>query len=410
MTILHVDANSAYLSWTAVALLEKGYPTDIRTIPSAIAGDPDNRHGIILAKSIPAKKYQIKTGESLFSARQKCPNLQVFPPDYDLFLMCSDAMYQMLCAYTPLVQRYSVDECFMEVQEKEPVVLAYEIKESIKKKLGFTVNVGIGKNKLCAKMAGELKKPDLVHTLWPEEIPQKLWPLPVEDLFMVGRATAKKLEKLRIQTIGQLANAEVAHLRALLKSHGQLVWEYANGIDHSRVTPNAEIEQKGVGNSTTLPANVSDLEELKKVLLALSERVGMRLRKLKKRASLVAVHLKTASFVTYRHQVQLQTYINSTTEIYEIAVKLTQECWKREAIRQVGVSVSKLCEEGEVQMNFLEDVASEKQEALDRTIDQIRCRYGETSIIRGTFANTKKEPLLGGVNDGNYIMMGGYQQ
>lgn len=410
MTIMHVDANSAYLSWTAVALLEKGYPVDLRTIPSVIAGDPDNRHGIILAKSIPAKNYQIKTGESLFSARRKCPNLQVFSPDYDLFLLCSDAMYQILCGYTPIVQRYSVDECFIEVQTDKPVALAHELKDVIKKKLGFTVNVGVGNNKLCAKMAGELKKPDMVHTLWPQEIPEKLWPLPVEELFMVGRVTAKKLEKLRIQTIGQLANAEVTHLRALLKSHGQLVWEYANGIDRSKVIPNAEIEQKGVGNSTTLAADIVDSTELNKVLLALSERVGLRLRRLKKRASLIAVHLKTTSFVTYRHQVQLETYISSTTEIYRIAVKLMQECWKKEPIRQVGISVSKLCEDGEVQMNFLDDVASEKQEVLDRTIDQIRDRYGETSIIRGTFANTKKEPILGGVNDGKYIMMGGYQQ
>lgn len=410
MTIMHIDANAAYLSWTAAALLEKGYPVDIREIPAVIAGDPQNRQGIILAKSIPAKKHHIQTGESLLEAKQKCPGLLVFPPDYDLFLLCSDAMYRMIRAYTPIVQRYSVDECFMELKTEKPEAIAYELKGAIKKRLGFTVNIGIGENKLCAKMAGELKKPDMVHTLWPEEIPAKLWPLPVSELFMVGRATAKKLAKLRIQTIGDLAKAEVCHLRALLKSHGQLIWEYAHGIDRGMVTPNAEIEQKGVGNSATLPSDVKAPAELRKVLLALSERVGLRLRRLKKRASLIAVYLKTDSFVSYRHQIQMQTYINATSEIYRMAVRLAEECWKGEPIRQAGISLSALCEEGEVQMNFLEKAASEKQEALERTIDQIRSRYGQTSIIRGVFAGGEAKPFLGGVNDGNYIMMGGYRQ
>lgn len=410
MTIMHIDANVAYLSWTAAALLEKGCPVDIRTIPSAIAGDPQNRQGIILAKSMPAKKYRVQTGESIFSAKRKCPDLRLFAPDYDLFLLCSDAMYELLCAYTPVIQRYSVDECFLELETKQPEIIAYEMKEAIKKRLGFTVNVGIGTNKLCAKMAGELKKPDRVHTLWPEEIPQKLWPLPVEELFMVGKATAAKLAKLRIETIGQLAKAKACHLRALLKSHGQQIWEYANGIDHSVVTPNARIEQKGVENSVTLPADVTETEELKKVLLALSERVGLRLRKLKKRAFLVSIHLKTASFVICRRQVRLRVSVNSTSEIYRIAVKLMGECWQRQPVRQAGLSVSALCAEGQVQMSFLDNTASEKQETLERTVDEIRRRYGQTSIIRGVFANTEAKPILGGVNNGNYIVMGGYRQ
>lgn len=409
MTIMHIDANSAYLSWTAVALLEQGYPTDIRDIPAAIAGDPDNRHGIILAKSIPAKKYKIKTGESLFSARQKCPMLEVYPPNYDLFMLCSDAMYNLICDYTPVVQRYSVDECFMDVSTQDPITLAYEIKDRVKTELGFTVNIGIGENKLCAKMAGELKKPDMVHTLYHDEVPKKLWPLPIEELFMVGRATAKKLHNININTIGDLANTEVVHLRTLLKSHGQLVWEYANGIDTSTVIPNSEIEQKGIGNSITLPEDVSSVDEINKVVLALSERVGLRLRSLNKRASLVAVYIKTRSFVGNRHQVQLQSYFNSTSELYHIARNLVMECWKGEPLRQIGISVSGLISGDEIQLNFLENVASEEQEALEKTIDLIRTRYGERSIIRGTFANTDKEPLLGGVNDGNYIMMGGYR-
>lgn len=182
MLVFHVDANSAYLSWTAAALLEKGYPVDLRAIPSAIAGDPNNRHGIILTKSIPAKRFGVKTGESIFEAKQKCPELFVWPPDYDLFLMCSDAMYSILSEYTPVIQRYSVDECFMDMTcsgisgRKAAVKLANKIRERIKKELGFTVNIGISENKLLAKMAGELKKPDMTHTIWRDEIPESFGP------------------------------------------------------------------------------------------------------------------------------------------------------------------------------------------------------------------------------------------
>ncbi|MFQ7739611.1 MAG: DNA polymerase IV, partial [Emergencia timonensis] len=203
---MHVDANSAYLSWTAVDLLEKGYPLDIRTVPAAIAGNPEDRHGIILAKSIPAKKYKIGTGESLYESKQRCPELLLFPPNYDLYLSCSNAMYSILQEYSPVIQRYSVDECFVDFDHCEkrfgrPEEAAFEIKERIKRELGFTVNVGVGNNKLLAKMAGELKKPDLVHTILSQkELEEKLWPLDVRELFMVGRASAKKLNKININT------------------------------------------------------------------------------------------------------------------------------------------------------------------------------------------------------------------
>ncbi|MBR2620270.1 MAG: DNA polymerase IV [Firmicutes bacterium] len=414
MLIFHVDANSAYLSWTAAALLEDGYDLDLRTIPSAIAGDPNNRHGIILTKSIPAKKYGITTGESLMEARKKCPGLIVHPPDYDLYLDCSEAMYSILYEYTPQIQRYSVDENFCDMSRcpeavKDPVGVANEIRGRIKHELGFTVNIGIGNNKLCAKMAGELKKPDMVHTLWPEEIEDKLWPLPVRELFMVGRATEKKLKKFGINTIGDLAKAQPEFLKGFLHSHGILVHQYANGIDNTEVTVNDEVMQKGLGNGLTYAYDLQTAEEIAKELLALCERVGARLRRKKCAAGIVTVHLRNSDLRGYSHQLKLPGHIGTTDEIFETAKALASEMWRGEPIRAMSVSVSEFCREDEVQLSMFDKTGREKNERLDHTIDNIRKIFGERSIFRGTFANSDISPIQGGVNDGNYLMMGGFK-
>lgn len=415
MLVFHVDANSAYLSWTAVALLEQGYGKDIRGIPSAIAGDPENRHGIILTKSIPAGKYGIKTGESLYEARRKCPELEVYPPDYDLYLLCSEAMFEILSEYTPVIQRYSVDECFCDMTSvkrarNNPVEVAAEIKERIKRELGFTVNVGIGKNKLCAKMAGELKKPDMVHTLWPEEIPGKLWPLPVRELFMVGRASEKKLSGIGIESIGDLARADRMVLKTLLHSHGLLIHDYANGIDDSEVTVNDNIVQKGIGNGLTYSYDLETGEDIYRELLALCERVSSRLRRLGRYAGCVSVYLRSSNLHGYSHQVKLYGRINTTSEIFDTARRLVNEMWKKEPVRAMSVSLSDLSDKDCVQTSLFDIRDREKEEILDRTVDKIREQFGTKSIFRATFANSSVEPVQGGVNDGNYIMMGGYKQ
>ena len=344
MLVFHVDANSAYLSWTAAALLERGYRKDIREIPSAIAGDPENRHGIILTKSIQAKRYGIKTGESLLEARQKCPELEVYPPDYDLYLLCSEAMYKVLLEYTPVIQRYSVDECFCDMTRsrwvrENPIDAAVEIKERIKRELGFTVNIGIGRNKVCAKMAGELKKPDMVHTLWPEEIPGKLWPLPVRELFMVGRASEKKLRNIGIYTIGDLAKANRILLKSLLKSHGLLIHDYANVIDDSEVTINEDIIQRGIGNGLTYAYDLETAEDIYRELLSLCERVSGRLRRLGRYAGRISVYLRSSTLHGYSHQVKLYGKINTTSEIFKTARCLVEEMWRKEPVRAMSISV-----------------------------------------------------------------------
>ena len=415
MLVFHVDANSAYLSWTAAALLERGYRKDIREIPSAIAGDPENRHGIILTKSIPAKRYGIKTGESLLEARQKCPELEVYPPDYDLYLICSEAMYKVLLEYTPVIQRYSVDECFCDMTRsgtlrENPVRLAVEIKERIKRELGFTVNIGIGRNKVCAKMAGELKKPDMVHTLWPEEIPGKLWPLPVRELFMVGHASEKKLRNIGIYTIGDLAKANRILLKSLLKSHGLLIHDYANGIDDSEVTINEDIIQKGIGNGLTYAYDLETAEDIYRELLALCERVSGRLRRLGRYAGRISVYLRSSTLHGYSHQVKLYGKINTASEIFKTARCLVEEMWRKEPVRAMSISVSDLSGGDSLQLSMFDGGNREKAEALDRAVDTIRDMYGTRSIFRGTFAIGSVDPVQGGVNDGNYIMMGGYKQ
>lgn len=414
-TIFHIDANSAYLSWTAVHMLEKGYPVDIRDIPAVVAGDPLSRHGIILAKSIPAKKYGIGTGASLMEARQKCPDLAVFPPDYDLYMRCSEAMYQLLLEYSPLVERYSIDECFLDYTASQgrfgdPMEVAHAIRERIKRELGFTVNIGVSCNKLLAKMGSELKKPDMVHAMWPEDMSSKMWSLPVEELFMVGRATAQKLQRININTIGDLANTDPNHMKALLKSHGTLVWAFANGIDNAEVTLNNNIVQKGVGNSTTIAYDVTCREEACMILLALTERVAMRLRKLGKMARLVSVSVKTDGFVRYSHQLQLHHSINITSEIYNYVCLLFDQCWKGEPIRHLGVSVSDFTTSDMRQISIFDRQDSDRMQNLDKAVDRIREKFGTRSIVRASFVNGPVNAVQGGTNDSDFIMMGGYQQ
>jgi DNA polymerase-4 len=295
--IFHIDVNSAYLSWEAVYRLQHGASVDLRKIPSVVGGDPKTRHGIVLAKSIPAKKYRIKTGETLYEATNKCPNLTIVAPNYALYMKCSDAMINILKEYSPHIQRFSVDECFLNFTNLQhlhgnPVSAAHRIKEQIKKKLGFTVSIGVSSNKLLAKMGSDLKKPDAVTTLFPEEIKEKMWPLPIEDLYMVGRDTASKLYKMGIYTIGDLAKADLNLIKYKLKSHGEMIWRYANGIETSDVRMENYITRRGLGNSTTVSFDVEDRPTAHLILLSLTEMTAMRLRDSENLCSIVSVKAK----------------------------------------------------------------------------------------------------------------------
>ncbi|MCO1604025.1 DNA polymerase Y family protein [Desulfosporosinus nitroreducens] len=408
--IFHIDVNSAYLSWEAVHRIQHGHTLDLRTVPSVVGGNPETRHGIVLTKSIPAKKYNIQTGETIYTAKAKCPELIIVPPNYGLYMQCSRAFGDILREYSPLVEQYSIDEYFIDFTNMgriyaDPVEAAYIIKERIKEELGFTVNIGISTNKILAKMASELKKPDKVHTIFPHEIADKMWCLPIEELFMVGRATAKKLRSRAINTIGDLAQADLKMFKLFLKSHGVLVWNYANGNDISPVRENRRTMIKGIGNSTTISFDVEDKTTAHLVLLSLTETVASRLRQAEYCACLVSVSIKTNEFYSCSHQRKLASAKDCTNAIHEIACELFDELWKGEPIRHLGVRVSELCRNYFMQLSLFER-DYEKQRAVDRTVDSIRERFGPDAVFRSSFLNSGVRFRSGGtIDDEEYPMM-----
>lgn len=408
--IMHIDVNSAFLSWQAVYNLQSGEQTDLREIPSAVGGSQADRHGIILAKSTPAKKYGVQTGEVIWQAKQKCPELVIVPPNYQLYMKCSNTLYELLKGYSPILQRFSIDELFLDYTGLEPhfgdpVKAAYRIKDHIKSELGFTVNIGISTNKLLAKVAGDLKKPDMVHTLWPEEIPAKMWPLPVGDLFMVGRKTMKKLADMNITTIGELANTDRKLLQMKLKSHGNLIWCYANGFDESPVHSGYFLQMKGIGNSTTIRFDVTDYKTAYKVLLSLTESVAFRLRAAKSCCRVVSVEIRTSELYSYSHQRRLLNATNITSEIYRNVVVLFSEAWKGERIRHLGVRVTDLCSDEFMQGSIFDETNADKKQALDSAIDVIREKYGNSAVMRAVFADYEFSPMTGGSGAEDYPVM-----
>jgi DNA polymerase-4 len=409
--VFHIDANSAFLSWEAVWRLQHGATLDIRTVPSIVGGDPESRHGIVLAKSIPAKKFNIQTGEVLWQAKQKCPNLVIVPPNYGLYMMCHNAMMEVLADFSPTVQVYSIDEAFieytgMEMIHGEPIEAAYKLKNRIRDELGFTVNVGVSSNKLLAKMAGELSKPDKVHTCWPEEIAAKLWPLPVNELFMVGRATAPKLYRLNIMTIGDLAYADDKILAYHLKSYGQMIKQFAWGIEGTDVSQNFRPAMKGMGNSMTIPFDCDNLPEAKLVILSLTEMVCMRLRQTGLCARLVSISIRNSDMAGRGHQHKMAAATDSTMAIYEEACRLFGEIWKgpKEKLRHIGVRVSELSLADYIQMSIFQSY-SEKTKRLDDTLDKIRLRYGSGSVQRAAFVQSGIYPVSGGMPDEDMPLM-----
>lgn len=413
-SIMHIDANSAYLSWTALDMLERGHDIDYRTVPAAVAGDPASRHGIILAASLSAKRqFGIRTAMTLFEAKRRCPHLVVLKPNYDLYVRQSRAMYEILYDFSPLIERYSIDECYLDYTASrelfgDPVKAAHTLRKRIHNELGFTVNVGVSVNKLLAKMGSELEKPNKVHTLYPSEMAEKMWPLDVQELFCCGRATSAKLRRVGITTIGDIARSELATIQALLKpAQGRLIHNYANGIDESPVTTGEAEIQKGVGNSTTLARDAASKQEAHEVLLALSERVGARLRKLGRSARLVGVVIRLSDLTWCQQQSMLDLPISTTTQIYEESKKLFAALWKGEPVRQLGIRLSELCTDTNLQMSLFENEKLEKQRAIDSTVDSIRSAYGNEAIRRGTLTNVDLPSALADTNDdGGYLMLG----
>ena len=386
--IFHIDVNNAFLSWTAVDMLKSGSKLDIRTIPAVIGGDESKRHGVVLAKSNIAKQFGIKTGEPIYFARKKCPNLQVFESNHKMYREYSNRLYELFKEYTNIIERFSIDECFLDMtnfigKNENYLSIAKEISTRIKKELGFTVNIGIANNKLLAKMASDFEKPDKIHTLWKDEIKTKMWPLKVSELLMVGRKSLPKLEKMGIKTIGDLANYNKEIIYKLFGKFGKTIWEYANGIDNSPVNY-IEEKPKGIGNSITVPQDLTNINEINKILLKLTEQVTYRLRKENMIANVVNVQIKDSNFRVYSHQRKLDTATSSTKIIYEQAKKLMEELYlKGTRVRLIGVRVDDLLDEKDKQISLFDNKQNEKQEKLDETLDKLKEKYGINFIKRG---------------------------
>jgi DNA polymerase-4 len=410
--IFHIDVNSAFLSWTAVEKLKNGFDVDIREIPSIIGGDEASRHGIVLAKSVSAKKYGVVTGEPVASALRKCANLVMEPPNHQMYREYSRQLMDYFKTYTPDIEQLSVDECFLDYTPiahlyGEPADFANRLKNEVKEKFGYTVNIGISEVKILAKMASDFQKPDRVHTLWKSEIQKKMWPLPVSELYMVGKSSLPKLRNLGIRTIGDLAGMSPEILEAHFKSFGKLIWENANGIG-SDVVESEETAAKGVGNSTTLREDVTDADNAKKVLLSLAESVSGRLRKHEFLAGNVAVEIKYANFTKCSHQAPFLTPTNATSKIYELSCLLFDELWDGSPVRLLGIRCSKLQDVGEpVQMSLFDMEFPEKEngktamskvpnreklEKLDKAMDSIKKRFGDGAIMRGSSLIRDKKP------------------
>ena len=402
--IFHIDVNSAFLSWEAVYRVRHlGGKLDLRTIPSAVGGDMSKRHGIILAKSIPAKKYNIQTGEPVVDALRKCPGLVLVPPNYGLYEKSSNAFMAILRKYTDVVEQYSIDEAFMDMSGTEslfgpPVVVANTIKDEIYHTLGFTVNVGVSSNRLLAKMASDFKKPNLVHTLFPDEIEKKMWPLPVRDLFFVGRASERKLQSMGIRTIGDLARMDVNVLKSMLKKHGEVIWNFANGRDVSVVEPEPP-DNKGYGNSTTIAFDVTDAPTAKMVLLSLAETVGRRLRRDGVKIEVASVSIRFNDLSYASHQRVLGAPTNITKEIYGAACRLFDEMWDGTPIRHLGVHTGRVSkDETGRQLSLFDDTDYEKPEKMDRAVDSIRSKYGADAIQRASFLQQERiDHMSGGI-------------
>ena len=373
--------------------MKEGLP-DLREIPSVVGGDPKQRTGIVVAKSIPAKKYGIQTGEPMAMALRKCPNLVVVPSDFRLYTENSLAFKAICRDYAPVVESFSIDEVFLDMTGTsliypDPIATAHQIKDKIHEELGFTVNVGISTNKLLAKMSSDFEKPDKVHTLFPAEIPKKMWPLPIRDLLFLGKASEKKLQDFGIHTIGELAREKESTIQALLgEKTGRQLYQYARGIDNSPVLAQAE-ESKGFSVEKTFNDDIVSVEQVLPILLEQCDIVATRMRRKGKKCSCISVTFRTLDFKNRSHQTSLSSATDVTDEIYENARRLFLEFWKGQPLRLIGVALTGLTDESFEQMSLFEDTKKKEQrQKLDATLDAIRMKFGNDKITRASIMNS----------------------
>lgn len=387
---MHIDVNNAFLSWSAIDLLNKGSKYDIRNSYAVIGGDEKARRGIVLAKSNSAKKMGIVTAETLYSAKKKCPALRIYPPNFEFYHLMSNRLFEILHKYTSDIEVASIDECYMDygkikrLQGNE-IEFAYKVQKEIFDTLGFTVNIGIANNKLCAKMASDFSKPFKVHTLYQNEIKEKMHPLPVGDLFGVGKKTAAVLKEMGINTIGELANCDLLELQKRFKNQALHLINIANGIDNSEVI-SYKTDPKCISTSSTLPIDAKRVNEILPLLREQAEKIGLELRKENKYAYVIAAICKNKDFQNSSKQTKLANPTNISKEIFEISSKLMEQIWDKNGVRLVGIRVSSLVSNYYYQVSFFDNKEiskKEKDETLEKTIDKLKEKYGINKINKG---------------------------
>lgn len=384
--IFHVDVNNAFLSWTAVYLLNNGYKIDIRKIPSIIGGDEKQRHGIVLAKSPVAKRFGIKTAETIYQAKKKCPNLKNYPPNYRFYYEQSAKLMNYLAQYTPVLEQFSIDECFLDMTGTKYLYddylkLAKKIKDEVKDKFGFTVNIGIGNNKLCAKMASDFEKPDKVHTLLKTEIENKLWPLDVGELFMCGKKTKEILNKLGINTIKDLAHTDYKKLERHLKNQAKYLIESAWGIDNSKVNEK-NAKNQSISTSETFPYDLVEEEKIKEILFRQTAEVTRELRQKKLYTKTVAIIYKNSDFSSYSAQAKLENPTDNTKEIFKLVIKIFEKSYRKYPIRLIGVRLADLKKTKETQLTIFDtekDLSLEEND-IQKTMDTINEKFGKSIV------------------------------
>ena len=394
--IFHVDVNSAFLSWEAARRVREG-GADLRLIPSAVGGAPEDRTCVILAKSIPAKRFGVRTGEPVSMALRKCPKLVLAPPDFRLYDRCSCALMDVCRQFSPAVERFSIDECFLDMTGTgllypDPLDAAYALKDRIRDELGFTVNVGVSSNKFLAKAASDFEKPDRVHTLWPGDLEERLWPLPVGELFSVGQATATRLTGAGIRTIGELARADLKRLQAIAGAGmGRRLHRYANGEDDSPVLAEPA-EAKGYSISTTFREDLTEMSAARLVLLDLADSVTARMRADAKRAGGVSVTMRSSDFRDRSHQTRLIEPTDVTDEVCETARRLLAEAWNgRTPLRLLGIALTHLTSEDALQLSLFSDEHRERARRMDKAVDALRRDLGFDIIRRGGGADVGRK-------------------
>lgn len=391
-TFFHIDVNSAFLSWTALEWLHLGKDVDLRSVPSIVGGDVEKRHGIVLAKSVPAKAYHITTGEPVVSALRKCPGLIVASPDHDMYEQQSHQLMTYLQTISPFIEQVSIDECYMDADSilssySSALLAARFIRDSVHEKFGFTVNIGISDRKILAKMASDFQKPNKIHTLYHKEIQEKMWPLPVSSLFLCGKSATRELKKLEILTIGDLAKTDPEILSLNLKSQGLLLWRYANGIDDSLVNP-VRNDLKGIGNSMTLVKDALTPSDVYGCLRKLCDTVSKRLREAKSIPSMISVEIKYSTFVRNTHQMTLKNPTNTSTELFAYSCLLFDEMWDGTPVRLLGVRTTKFTgqDSQSVQLSLFDTPsivsAHTRYQKLDAALDHLTDKYGMGIVKR----------------------------